>query len=171
MNGDLIEVGLPDAAATEALGAALAQWLGDRCGAVIYLHGELGAGKTTLARGLLHGLGVTGAVRSPTYTLVEPYELSGRRVLHMDLYRLQDAEELMSLGVHDDSPRDSVWLVEWPERGGELLPLPTLVVDLARCGEGRRAALRLPGSAADKLPDLRNALNRQGLEAQLPAES
>lgn len=138
-----IDVRLDDAAASEALGAALAGWLVEASGGVVYLEGQLGAGKTTLARGLLRALGAGGAIRSPTYTLVEPYDLNGRHVLHMDLYRLHDAEELIGLGVHDYPADRSYWLVEWPERGGALLPAPSLRVNLAIDGDARLARLRL----------------------------
>lgn len=164
----VLQLTLADAAATEALGAALANWLLPQPGAVIYLHGELGAGKTTLARGLLRELGVSGAVRSPTYTLVEPYELGPRRVLHMDLYRLQDPEELVALGVHDDAPERSVWLVEWPERGEGFLPAPRLRLQLQADAGQRRAHLELPSADLDLLL---NALRAQGLEARTPEES
>ncbi|MGH8443689.1 MAG: tRNA (adenosine(37)-N6)-threonylcarbamoyltransferase complex ATPase subunit type 1 TsaE [Solimonas sp.] len=142
---------LADAEATEAFGAAVAAWLRARRGAVLFLRGDLGAGKTTFARGLLRALGVSGAVRSPTYTLLEPYEIGGRTVLHMDLYRLQDPEELVALGARDYAPDSSVWIVEWPERGTGFLPAPTL--DLAFCHHdaGRRvefAAPLPPGPAA-----------------------
>ena len=131
---------LHDADGTAALGAAVAAWLRSRSGAVILLRGDLGAGKTTLARGLLRALGVQGPVRSPTYTLFELYEVDGRTVLHMDLYRLQDPEELMALGVRDYDPDTHGWLVEWPERGGDLLPAATLSIDLAVTEDGGRTA-------------------------------
>jgi tRNA threonylcarbamoyladenosine biosynthesis protein TsaE len=132
---------LQDAAATEALGASLARVLAPRPGLVVYLHGELGAGKTTLVRAWLRALGVTGTIRSPTYTLVEPYEVGGRSLLHLDLYRLSDPEELVQLGVYDTPPERSTWLVEWPERGAGELPPPDLRISLGRAGEGREARL------------------------------
>lgn len=136
---------LADAQATEAAGAALARALSAYAGAVIYLHGDLGAGKTTLARGFLHALGVTGAVRSPTYTLIEPYAVEGRSIVHMDLYRLVDPAEWWGLGLDAWPPDRSLWLVEWPERAAALLPAPTLQVRLALCGQGR--SLDLDGDA------------------------
>lgn len=135
-----IECELADSAATEALGGALARVLSGR-GGVVYLLGDLGAGKTTLARGLLRALGVSGAVRSPTYTLLELYEVGDCPVLHMDLYRLQDPEELVALGVRDFSPPHTLWLVEWPQRGEGFLPEPSLRVALSSAGDGRRACL------------------------------
>lgn len=129
---------LADAAATEALGAKLAGAL--RCG-VIYLSGDLGAGKTTLARGLLRALGVTGTIRSPTYTLMEIYDTPERVVLHMDLYRLQSPLELHQLGLMDYPPERTLWLVEWPERAAELLPPADLHLHLQMQGNGRLAVM------------------------------
>ncbi|HSW14696.1 MAG TPA: tRNA (adenosine(37)-N6)-threonylcarbamoyltransferase complex ATPase subunit type 1 TsaE, partial [Solimonas sp.] len=110
-------------------------------GAVVFLEGDLGAGKTTLARGLLQAMGVQGRVRSPTYTLMEPYQAGGRTILHMDLYRLADPLELHNLGLADYPPAETLWLVEWPEKGGALLPSPELRVTLQLQGGGRRADL------------------------------
>jgi len=142
---------LDGAAATEALGARLFRLLESRPGAVVYLEGPLGAGKTTLARGLLRAAGVTGAIRSPTYTLMEPYELGGRTILHLDLYRLNSPRELHPLGLTDYAPERSWWLVEWPERGAGVLPEPDLRVVLEHAGGGRRATLS--GPLATKQPD------------------
>lgn len=107
------------AASMMELGAALARSLPpDRsASAVLYLRGDLGAGKTTLARGFLRACGVTGAIRSPTYTLMEIYETPAVTVLHLDLYRVHDPEELESLGLRDWVRAGHVWLIEWPERG------------------------------------------------------
>lgn len=139
----LLELPLADVEASEGLGAALALALGE-AGAVIYLQGDLGAGKTTLVRALLRKLGHSGHVRSPTYTLVEPYEIGGRRVFHLDLYRLSGAEELEYLGLRDLEPGRDLILIEWPERVGEGLPEPDLWLRLAYQdleGSGRRAAV------------------------------
>ena len=124
---------LKDAAATEAAGAALAQVLtsGDR---IIFLHGDLGAGKTTLVRGLLHALGYAGRVPSPTYTLVEPYEVGPLSLKHLDLYRIADPGELAYLGVRELS---GTVLIEWPERGSHFLPEQDLDCRLALAGPGR----------------------------------
>ncbi|MBV8063438.1 MAG: tRNA (adenosine(37)-N6)-threonylcarbamoyltransferase complex ATPase subunit type 1 TsaE [Nevskia sp.] len=142
---------LADAAATEAAGARLAALLSPRRGLVVYLHGQLGAGKTTLVRGWLRALGAKGAIRSPTYTLVEPYELQGRSLLHMDLYRLSDAAELEQLGVYDTPPESSVWLVEWPERGAGELPPPDLSIFLQVADPGREIRLETSPAVAPLL--------------------
>ncbi|MFP4132374.1 MAG: tRNA (adenosine(37)-N6)-threonylcarbamoyltransferase complex ATPase subunit type 1 TsaE [Thiohalospira sp.] len=134
-----VEVELADEAATLALGAELAA--AAPTAALIALRGELGAGKTTLVRGLLRGLGYDGAVTSPTYTLMEPYEAGGRRVVHFDLYRLGDPEELEMLGAREELDGGALALVEWPERGEGVLPPADLVLELSHHGQGRRAGL------------------------------
>lgn len=141
-------VELPDAAATEAAGAALAAMPGLR---TVYLEGDLGAGKTTWVRGLLRALGHAGTVRSPTYTLVEPYELDSRKVLHFDLYRLADPEELEYLGVREAHGAGVLWLVEWPERGCGWLPEPDLRMHLEEHPDGPEFGRRLwlEGPAAE----------------------
>lgn len=125
--------------AMEALGGELAGRA--RPGMVVHLEGPLAAGKTTLVRGFLRALGHRGAVRSPTFTLVEPYELCGRRVYHFDLYRIVDAEELEYLGLRDYFDGEAICLIEWPERGAGLLPAPDLRVRIAIEGERRRVEL------------------------------
>lgn len=134
---------LPDADATAALAVCLAASQPPL--AVVHLHGDLGAGKSTLARAWLRALGVTGPVRSPTYTLVERYPLqTGGEALHLDLYRIGDAGELEFLGLDDADAR--LWLVEWPERGHGALPLPDLEVRLAIDAIGRLCSLSFKGA-------------------------
>ena len=117
------------AEATEELGGQLARLRpGPDALIVVYLQGELGAGKTTFARGFLNAAGVAGAVRSPTYTLLELHELAGLTLLHVDLYRLRDAAELESLGLRDWARPGCLWLIEWPERGGQRLPPPDVTL-------------------------------------------
>ena len=128
---------LPDAHATDVLGHALAATRPQP--AVVHLHGDLGAGKSTLARALLRALGVTGTVRSPTYTLVERYPVEGGEAWHLDLYRIGDPGELDFLGLDEASA--TLWLVEWPERGAAALPAPDLRIALAVEGQGRSAVL------------------------------
>lgn len=130
---------LPDSAATEALAATLAHSRPER--AVVYLEGELGAGKSTLARAWLRALGVTGAIKSPTYTLIERYPVPGGEAAHLDLYRLAGAAELDFLGLDELAAEATLWLIEWPERGQGSLPAPDLRLRLAPAGEGRRAWL------------------------------
>lgn len=104
--------------------------------ALIFLDGDLGAGKTTLVRGFLEGRGYTGRVKSPTYTLIEPYELADGRLYHLDLYRLGHPEELEYLGLREMLEEEAVLLVEWPERGEGWLPEPDLRVSLQYAAEG-----------------------------------
>ena len=119
---------MADAAAMDALGETLARAM--EGGAVVYLRGELGAGKTTLVRGVLRGLGYAGRVRSPTYTLVEGYETPGHGFYHLDLYRIAAPGELEFLGVRElDDPAHRIF-IEWPERGGEALPEADLEIHI-----------------------------------------
>ncbi|MDV0439369.1 tRNA (adenosine(37)-N6)-threonylcarbamoyltransferase complex ATPase subunit type 1 TsaE [Xanthomonas sacchari] len=130
---------LPDSDATERLGRALAVTRPTQ--ASVHLHGDLGAGKSTLARALLRALGVQGAIRSPTYTLVERYPLADGEAWHLDLYRIGAAGELDFLGL--DEGGATLWLVEWPERGGDVLAPADVEVRLAAVrGDGRSVALQ-----------------------------
>ncbi len=137
-------VGLPDEAATIALAERLAPLIGQLD--IVYLQGDLGAGKTTFTRALLRAMGHEGRVKSPTYTLVEPYEIGGREVCHFDLYRLADPEELAYLGFEDYLGSGALCLIEWPVRGEGMLPPADLDIALFHQGSGRRAELRLAGN-------------------------
>jgi tRNA threonylcarbamoyladenosine biosynthesis protein TsaE len=147
-----LKITLADAPATEALGQRLAAALLPLPGAgcTVWLRGELGAGKTTLARALLRGLGHSGRVPSPTYTLVEPYDLAACRVHHVDLYRLQDPAEAEFLGLTELPAAAGLLLVEWPERGAGRIPAADLEVHLEVEGQGRvaRLAAGTPAGAA-----------------------
>lgn len=134
---------LADEAATEALGRALALAVkASGKGATVFLRGTLGMGKTTLSRGVMRGLGHEGSVKSPTYTIVEPYEHLEPMVYHFDLYRLGDPEELEYLGIRDYFGNASLCLIEWAERGCGILPAPDLQLELTPQAQGRRATLR-----------------------------
>ena len=130
---------LPGEAATTALARRQAPALLD--GGVVFLRGELGAGKTTFARALLRALGVGERVKSPTYSLLERYTVNGRDAFHLDLYRIADAGELEWLGLDELDARETLVLVEWPERGLGALPAPDLEVALEHDSTGRRVYL------------------------------
>jgi len=124
----------------EALGAAVAAATPPAC--VIYLIGDLGAGKTTFARGFIKSLGHKGAVKSPTYALMEPYELPNQKCYHFDLYRLADSGELEYLGIRDLLQSEAILLIEWPENGEGGLPSPDLVVEINHDGERRQLQIK-----------------------------
>jgi tRNA threonylcarbamoyladenosine biosynthesis protein TsaE len=134
---------------TEDLGwqLACARPAAGRSLAVLYLEGDLGAGKTTFARGFLRGFGVSGPVRSPTYTIIEPYSAADLTILHVDLYRLRSAEELETLGLREWAREGCVWLIEWPERGAGRLPLPDLTLSFSIAAAGHDVEVKaLSGS-------------------------
>ncbi len=131
---------LADEAATLALGEKLALAL--EPGLLVSLSGELGSGKTTLARGILRGLGYRGKVKSPTYTLVELYKLSRLDLYHFDLYRFNDPQELLDAGFRDNFGGDDICLVEWPERAAGLLPQADLEITMAAEGAGRQLSIK-----------------------------
>ena len=148
---------LADAAATDALGSALAARFPGAADAVrvVFLHGELGAGKTSCVRSLLRGLGVRGTVRSPTYTLVETYLLPDLTAIHADLYRLRDPAEVPDLGLGEYLFPGHLVLIEWSENGAGYLPSPDLDLTLGYAGDGRQATLVARTAAATEwLKDL-----------------
>jgi tRNA threonylcarbamoyladenosine biosynthesis protein TsaE len=124
---------------TLALGTALARGL--RPGMVIYLRGDLGAGKTTLARSILQAIGVTDRIKSPTYTLVEPYTISSLYLYHFDFYRLRQPDEWVDAGFREYFNSDAVCLVEWPEKAGERLPAADVMIELTVDGDERNITL------------------------------
>ena len=134
-----LEFDLPDETATIALARRLAPAL--RGGGVLYLHGELGAGKTTFARALLQALGAGERIKSPTYSLLERYHSDGRDAFHLDLYRIAAADELEYLGLDELRDPRAIVLVEWPERGQGALPAADLELSLAHADRGRKARL------------------------------
>lgn len=149
---------MPDEAATLDFGARLASVL--RPGMTVYLSGDLGAGKTTLTRGLLRSLGYVGRVKSPTYTLVELYEIPRYNLYHFDLYRFADPEEWAEAGFREYFNADSVCLVEWPEKAAGLLSEPDLMVRLEILDEGRALTLTAGTEAGRRcIESLAHSLN------------
>jgi len=134
---------------TIAVGQKLARHI--QAPLTLYLTGDLGAGKTTLSRGLIQGLGHKGAVKSPTYTLVEPYELDGVEVYHFDLYRLNDPEELEFMGIRDYFTDRSLCIVEWPDKGHGLLPDADIHLHLNYVNQGREIQIRALTESGKKL--------------------
>ncbi|ENO13303.1 tRNA (adenosine(37)-N6)-threonylcarbamoyltransferase complex ATPase subunit type 1 TsaE [Marinobacter nanhaiticus D15-8W] len=154
MNNSELEVHLPDESSTEQLGALVVQAvrsIGDGC--VLHLIGDLGAGKTTFSRGFIRSLGHAGAVKSPTYTLVEPYEELQPPVYHFDLYRLGDPEELEFMGIRDYLETGAVCLIEWPERGVGVLPQADCAISLTMAEPGRQARLDAATATGQQLLD------------------
>lgn len=135
---------LADELATIALGKQLADIVKIELkqGIIVFLNGDLGAGKTTLTRGFVQGMGHVGNVKSPTYTLVEPYDLKDWQVYHFDLYRLADAEELEYMGIRDYFNSNCCSFIEWPEKGQGMLPAPDMIIDLAYHDEQRQVSLQ-----------------------------
>lgn len=130
---------LNDVCATESLGATLWQRLPEK--SLVFLKGELGAGKTTLVRGVLRAAGYQGAVKSPTFTIVEEYEIAERKILHFDLYRISDPEELEWIGIDDYMAQKSLCFIEWAQLGDRVLPCPDLILTLTLQGQKRFAHL------------------------------
>lgn len=116
---------------------------------LIFLEGNLGMGKTTLSRGIIRGLGHVGAVKSPTFTLVEPYEIDTIRAFHFDLYRLVDPEELEFLGIRDYFEDDALCLIEWPDKGAGFLPKPDLTITISPQDSGRSLKILPRGSRGE----------------------
>lgn len=144
-----MQVQLDSEEAQVAFGEALGQVLQGR--GLVYLEGELGAGKTTLTRGILRAYGHLGAVKSPTYTLVEPYELGSQRVYHLDLYRLSDPEELEFIGGRDVLADDALSIIEWPSRGEGWLPAPDLRLTLEVMDQGRLVSLAAGSDQGERI--------------------
>ncbi len=132
---------LKDTEATEQFGAKLWAELPEKC--VVFLRGDLGAGKTTLVRGFLRAAGYTGAVKSPTYTLVEEYNIGGHKIFHFDLYRVADPEELELIGIRDYFDQDCVCFIEWPDMGEGFLPEPDRIISLTPDGVGRSLEMEI----------------------------
>jgi tRNA threonylcarbamoyladenosine biosynthesis protein TsaE len=134
-----ISIVLADEDATIALAQRLAVNL--KPGMVIYLHGDLGAGKTTLVRGMLNALGYSGRVKSPTYTLVEPYHIAGLDLRHFDLYRLHDEKEWESAGFRDEFDGHNIFFIEWPENAQRLIPRADVKIDFEILAQGRKVEI------------------------------
>ena len=162
-----LELTLPDGAATEVLGRALARGFpGAAEGpAALYLKGDLGAGKTTCVRSMLRAFGVSGLIRSPTYTLIETYPQDALTCVHIDLYRLRGALEADELGLRDFLSAGFLLIVEWPEKGGDVLPLADLEVSLSYLDQGRSGRMRAQTSRGTVW--LNNLLNDSSLRAYL----
>ena len=133
--GKLMQKYLDSTEATEQFGAELFKSVPSKC--LIFLQGDLGAGKTTMVRGFLRAAGYNGTVKSPTYTLVEEYIVDGRKIFHFDLYRVVDPEELEWIGIRDYFDQDSICFIEWPDKGKGFLPQPDIIITLKPEGLAR----------------------------------
>lgn len=142
---------LPDEAAMENLGSQLAQATRSQNQCLIYLQGELGAGKTTLVRAYLRALGYRERVKSPTYTLVECYQLPEQEVYHFDLYRMDNARALYEIGIEDYLNHPAICLVEWPERGQGVLPQADLLIGMRVLPIGREIEIQAAGVVGEKI--------------------
>lgn len=162
-----LELTLPDSAATEALGAALARSFPGAADvpAALYLEGDLGAGKTTCVRSMLRTFGVSGLIRSPTYTLIETYPLEALTCVHIDLYRLRGPIEADELGLRDFLTAGFLLMVEWPEKGAEVLPIADLEARLNYLDDGRLCRLRAQTSRG--MAWMNNLLNDSSLRFYL----
>jgi tRNA threonylcarbamoyladenosine biosynthesis protein TsaE len=153
MPTDEITLNLPDEAATDALGARLASAVTkalninknnnlDHNGVAIHLRGDLGAGKTALTRAFLRACGVQGRIKSPSYALLESYEVSSLYFYHIDFYRFNDSSEWQDVGFRELFRSNAVVVIEWPEKAADQLPAPDLLIELAYAGEGRTARIK-----------------------------
>ncbi len=159
---DSLKLSLQDEEATIKAGAKLALVfidfvLSEDHAIIVYLEGDLGAGKTTLTRGLIHSLGFAGVVKSPTFTIVEPYQVANLKIYHFDLYRLADPEELLYLGGRDYYEKGSLCLVEWPSLGQGVLPKADVKIKLLHQEQGRTLIIenqQLPKRFNERVTDL-----------------
>ena len=144
-----MELQITSTAAMEGLGGQFAKAVSDGC--TIYLQGPLGAGKTTWVRGFMRALGHTGATKSPTYGLVESYQLGGYDIHHFDLYRLNAPDELEHIGIRDYLSTNSIYIVEWPERGGDAMPPADIKINFLYDGTARKVCVNAYSSSGHRL--------------------
>lgn len=140
---------LADEHATAVFAAQIAKYI--KPNTTFYLHGDLGAGKTTFVRGFLRALGYKDKVKSPTYTLVESYECANQLIFHFDLYRLENAQQLLEIGIHDYFAQQAICFIEWPEKGFPLLPLPDIHCYIKFENEGRQISLEAHSTHGEAL--------------------